>query len=463
LPVESLSVIIIGGGISGLTAAYKLQQAGHSVTVLERSERVGGAMGTHLEDGWLSEFGPNTILETNTKIKSLITELGLDKEKVYPNSVSSNRFIVKNAKLHSLPISPFSFLSSSLFNWKSKLKILREPFVPKWQNHYEESLSEFVLRRLGKNFLDYAVNPFVAGVYAGDPDKLSIKHALPKLYQLEQDYGSLIKGRIKKAKLPAQPSEIPRNLAKMFSFKGGMKVLPETIASKLKNSIKFDAKVEQVQKMNGEWEVKFVQSDESKTLNAESLIYAGTGHQLSNCKIINTKELDLSFGNEIDYPPVSVLTLGYHRDQVQHNLNGFGVLVPEVENLQILGALFNSSLFPGRARENHVAITVFIGGARQPEFALMSEEKRLEIAVKNLGILLGITGSPAFAFHKQWTKAIPQYNVGYGKIKSKFQRLEKDNIGLYFTGNYREGISVADTILHTMHTADQIISTNNIN
>ena len=444
MPVEPPSVIIIGGGISGLTAAYKLQQAGYSVTILERSERVGGAMYTHLEDGWLAEFGPNTILETNSKIKSLVTELGLDEEKVYSNSVSSNRFIVKNAKLLSLPKSLLSFLSSSLFNWKSKLKILREPFVPKWQNQYEESLSEFVLRRLGKNFLDYAVNPFVSGVYAGDPEKLSVKHALPKLYQLEQDYGSLIKGQVKKAKLAANEDEIPKNKARMFSFKGGMKVLPETIASNLKNSIEFDAKVEQVQKMNGEWEIKFVQNDESKTLKAENLIYAGTGHQLANCKIINTEEIDLSFGSEIEYPPVSVLTLGYHQDQIQHALNGFGVLIPQVENLQILGALF-------------------MGGARQPEFALMSEDKRLEIAVKNLGILLGISGSPAFVFHKQWTKAIPQFNMGYGKIKSKFQHLEKDNIGLYFTGNYRDGISVADTILHAMKTAELIKSTNNIN
>ena len=189
------------------------------MTVLEGAGRVGGAIYTHSEDGWMAEYGPNTILETHTKIKNLITELGLDEEKIYIASVSSNRFIVKDKTLVPLPLSPTGFFTSPLFNWKSKLNLLREPFIPKRQNNYEESLSEFVLRRMGRNFLDYAVNPFVAGVYAGDPNKLSVKNALPKLYQLEQEYGSLIKGQIKKARLPDQNEELLRNKAKMFSFK----------------------------------------------------------------------------------------------------------------------------------------------------------------------------------------------------------------------------------------------------
>ena len=461
MSIESPSAIIIGSGISGLTTAYKLQNSGCSVRVFESGERVGGAMNTHSQNGWLAEYGPNTILETSTQIKTLITKLGLDGEKLYPNSVSSNRFIVKNGKLLPLPISPLAFFSSSLFSTQSKFNIIREPFIPKWQNDYEESLSEFVLRRLGKNFLDYAVNPFVAGVFAGDPDRLSVKHALSKLYKLEQNYGSLIKGQIKKAKLPADPDDISKNRAKMFSFKNGLKVLPETLASKLKTPIEFNTRVEQVQKLNEGWEITYNQQNEIKTQKADNLIYAGTGHQLADCKIISDKDVDLSFGNEIEYPSVAVLTLGFHKNQIQHTLNGFGLLVPEVENLQILGALFTSSLFPYRAPEDHVTITVFIGGVRQGELALEVEEKRLDIALNDLTMLLGISGSPAFIFHKKWTKAIPQYNVGYGDIKSKFQRLEKDNPGLYFTGNYREGISVADTMLQAIQTADNIINTNN--
>ncbi|MDP6937157.1 MAG: protoporphyrinogen oxidase, partial [Candidatus Marinimicrobia bacterium] len=214
-------------------------------------------MNTHSQNGWLAEYGPNTILETSTQIKTLITKLGLDREKLYPNSVSSNRFIVKNGKLLPLPLSPLAFISSALFSTQSKFNIIREPFIPKWQNDYEESLSEFVLRRLGQNFLDYAVNPFVAGIFAGDPDRLSVKHALSKLYKLEQNYGSLIKGQIKKAKLPAEPDDISKNRAKMFSFKNGLQVLPETLASKLKTPIEFNTRVEQVQKVNEGWEITY--------------------------------------------------------------------------------------------------------------------------------------------------------------------------------------------------------------
>ena len=346
-------------------------------------------MYTHSENRWLAEYGPNTILETHAKIKNLITELGLDEEKIYPGSVSSSRFIVKDKTLVPLPLSPTGFFTSPLFNWKSKLNLIREPFIPKWQNNYEESLSEFVLRRLGQNFLDYAVNPFVAGVYAGDPHKLSVRHALPKLYQLEQDYGSLIKGQVKKAKLPAQNEEIPRNKAKMFSFRKGLKELPETLASKLKTPIQFNAIVEHGKKVENGWQVEFQQNNESKTLIAENLIYAGTGHQLANCKIINNKELDLSFGNEIEYPPVSVITLGYHKDQVQHGLNGFGLLVPGVESLQILGALFNSSLFPWKSSGKPCFINCFYWGSKAAGIGFGDGGKTIRDCYERLGNSIG--------------------------------------------------------------------------
>ncbi len=458
LSVKVPTVTIIGSGISGLTAAYELQKAGFQVTVLESGSRVGGAMFSHSKGEWIAEFGPNSILETHEKIKSLIHELELSEEIIYSGNLSSNRFIVKNNKLLPLPMSPLSFFTSGLFSLRSKLNLFCEPFIPKWDNQKEETLADFVRRRLGQNFLDYAVNPFIAGVYAGDPEYLSVKHALPKLYALEQKYSSLIKGQIKKSKAPSTHGEIPRNKARMFSFKNGLKTLPETLANQLQQKVQFDTKIDSIEKREENWIVCYRQNGEKHILKSSVLLYAGTAHQLPKLPIKNT---NLSFTENILHPPVSVLSLGYLRNQVKHPLNGFGMLIPEVEKLNILGVLFMSSLFRGRAPKDHVLLTVFMGGTRQPHIALQPEEERQIIAEKDLHTLLGINVVPSFIFHRQWENAIPQYGIGFGEIKLAFHHLEKANPGLYFTGNYREGISVSDTILHAMKTAEIIKSTFN--
>lgn len=209
-------VVIIGGGIAGLTVAYKLKKKNIHVIVLEGKSHLGGAMYSSAEDGYISEYGPNSIIETSPLVTELIEELGLEKEKIYANDKSQNRYIVRDGKLVSLPTSPPAFLKSSLFSLKSKLRLIKEPFISAWDNSYEESLSQFVLRRLGQEFLDYAINPFVAGVYAGDPDTLSVNHGFPKLYALEQNYGSLIKGQIKGARERKARAEESKHSVKMY-------------------------------------------------------------------------------------------------------------------------------------------------------------------------------------------------------------------------------------------------------
>ena len=193
-------VAVIGAGIAGLTVAFKLKQAGWQISLYEASQRVGGAIRTERQQGFIAELGPNTVLETSPKVAELIDSIGLAGEKIYANDTGQKRFIVRNKKPVALPSSALGFITTPLFSLLTKLKLFREPFIPAWDNEYEESLADFVLRRLGQEFLDYAINPFVAGVYAGDPQQLSVKHGFAKLYALEQEYGSLIKGQIKGAK-----------------------------------------------------------------------------------------------------------------------------------------------------------------------------------------------------------------------------------------------------------------------
>ena len=452
------SVVIIGGGIAGLTAAFKLKNGGLEVTLLEAASKTGGVMSSVNADGYLVETGPNTILETSPKVTQLVSELGLDSEKIYANEISKTRYIVRDNKPVPLPLTPGAFLGTSLFSLRAKLRLLKEPFIDPWNNQYEESLSQFVIRRLGQEFLDYAINPFVAGVYAGDPDHLSVQHGFPKLYALEQKYGSLIKGQIKGAKERKQRAEESKQKARMFSFREGLKTLPVTLEKTLGSAVRKNTVVTDISPRGDGWEITYrTDGRPEETLDSDYVIYAGTIYQLSSLTVERQRLEDFEYFRQIYHPPITVLVLGFKRGDVRHPLDGFGMLIPKVEGYHILGALFSSTLFPGRAPQGHVSLTVFIGGARQPEYADKPENELVEMALGELKILLGVTGSPTFVKRVYWPKSIPQYDVGYGRFKDKLNALKKQYHGLYFAGNYVNGISVADTIVQSCGVADEII------
>ncbi|MEO8168378.1 MAG: protoporphyrinogen oxidase, partial [bacterium] len=222
-------IVIIGGGISGLTAAWWLHKMGADVTVLEKDQTVGGTIRSVREDGWLVETGPNSALETTPLFNEMFEGLGIAGQRLYADDRSNKRYILRGGRLHPLPMSPGSFLSSSLWTLAGKLRLLKEPFVGR--SVKDETIAEFVERRLGKEFLDYAINPFVAGVYAGNPEHLSVRAAFPKLYALEQKYGGLVKGMVKGRRERKQRSEKAKDRAKMFSFKNGMATFPQAIAA----------------------------------------------------------------------------------------------------------------------------------------------------------------------------------------------------------------------------------------
>jgi len=230
-------VVVLGAGISGLTTAYLLHKDGYDVTVLEKKNKVGGSIETVTENGLLFDRGPNSALETTPLIAQLVEELDLAEQFVYANKKGNKRYILRNNQLHVLAISPPAFIRSKLFSGKAKLRLLKEPFVGKSQDGYYQSIAEFVTRRLGQEFLDYAINPFVAGVYAGNPEDLSVKSAFPKLYALEEEYGGLIVGTIRSIRKRKKRKEQSKQSAKMISFKDGMKVLPEAITNHLGNRV----------------------------------------------------------------------------------------------------------------------------------------------------------------------------------------------------------------------------------
>ncbi|MDF7800204.1 protoporphyrinogen oxidase [Pontiellaceae bacterium B1224] len=439
-------VAIIGAGITGLTAAFELKQQGIDCTVFEASERVGGCIKTVKEDGFLVECGPNSILDTHPNLGKLIARLGLEGNKLPAKPAAQNRFIVRDGKPIALPASPGAFFSSKAFSTKAKLGLLKEPFI-KSKSNEQESLADFVVRRLGQEFLDYAINPFVSGVYAGDPAKLSTRYAFPKLYELEQEYGSLIKGAIKGSKARKKRAETASKDARMFTFDDGMEVLPNQLAAKLGDAIQLNTPVEGIQMLDeGVWMVNRQEFSD--------VILALPTHLMPE---LNTP-FDLDLFAEIYYPPVASVSLGFGKNDFAHPLDGFGMLIPKIEKRFSLGALFPSSIFAERAPGGMTLLTVFVGGSQSPERALMNEDELLLKVLTDLRELLGLDAEPDFKHISIWPKAIPQYVVGYERFLNQMKDIETNYKGIHFAGHYRDGISVSNSILSGITIAETIFN-----
>jgi protoporphyrinogen/coproporphyrinogen III oxidase len=445
------SVAIIGAGITGLTAAFYLKRRGANVTVYEASARTGGVIQSARQNGFLAESGPNTILETSPKISELICDLNLESRRIYPSPEAKNRYVVRDKKPIAMPSSQAEFLTTKLFSARAKFALAREPFVPPRRDGVEESVAEFVLRRLNQEFLDRAIDPLIAGIYAGDPHKLSVKHAFPKLREAEQKHGSLLKGQLFGGS-EQKSGEISRRNARMLSFDDGLQVLTDALAAQLGDSLKLNSPVAKLTQVENGWRI----STSNRQTGFDAIIFCGTAHKLAELKIESPAPFDFSAFSEIRHPPIASVVLGFRRDDVAHPLDGFGMLIPKIEGFKILGTIFSSSLFPNRAPENFVALTSYIGGERQPELASLPPGKLVELVCEDLRVLLGLRGQPIFTHHHFWPRAIPQYNVGHGRFKDLLNDIESKAHGLFFAGSFRDGVSLGNSIVSGGNIAERV-------
>ena len=450
------SVAIIGAGITGLTAAFYLKRNGIPVTVYESSSRVGGVIQSLKRDGYLAEFGPNTILETSPKIGQLVRDAGLSSRRLNPDPKAEARYVVRYKRPVEMPASPLGFFTTELFSAKAKLAVLREPFVPARRDGKEESIAEFVVRRLGREFLDHAIDALVAGVYAGDPYKLSVPQAFPKLKQLEERYGSLIKGQILGGRERKKRGEVAKDRAPKFSFDEGLQVLPETLAARLGDAVRLNTRVVRLCQRPHDWTLETVADGVENRTRHSAVIYCGTAHKLADLQVEGPPALNLQVFSEIRYPPVASVVLGFRREDVAHPCRGFGMLIPRVEGFKILGTIFSSSLFPNRAPAGHLTLTSYIGGERFPELASLPARELFALTCEDLRVLLGIRGKPTFQHSVFYPKAIPQYVVGYGRYRSLMNSIEQNAPGFFLAGHYRDGISLSDSIVSGCNVAERV-------
>ncbi len=460
------SVAIIGAGVTGLTAAFYLKRAGLPVTVFEAGARAGGVIQSLRRDGFLAEFGPNTILETSPKIAQLVRDAGLEPRKLATDPTAEARFVVRYGRPIEMPGSPLGFFTTPLFTAKAKLAVLREPFVKPRRDGAEESIAQFVVRRLNQEFLDHAIDALVAGIYAGDPHQLSLPHAFPKLKALEDKYGSMIKGQIFGARDRKRAGEVAKDRAAKFSFDEGLQVLPDGLAAQLGDSLKLSTPVTKLTRTEDGWRV----TTNSGETEFSAVIYCGTAYRLAELEIdVGRAALPRSDGDEpaqrrpaaifseISYPPVASVVLGFKREDVAHTCQGFGMLIPKIEGFKILGTIFSSALFPNRAPAGHLTLTSYVGGARYPELALLPAEKLIDTTLADLRVLLGVRGRPVFIQTAVYPRAIPQYNLGYGKYRQLLNDLEAAASGLFFAGHYRDGVSLGDSIVSGVNIAERVL------
>lgn len=429
--------IVVGGGITGLSAAYELRRSGADVLLLEAAGRVGGSIHTdRTSEGLLLESGPNTLTGSEAGLAGHLEELGLGPRVVAPRSEAYRRYVVHRGRPIPLPRSPLSFLSSPLLSFGGKVRLAGEFFRPRGEDP-EESVYDFARRRLGREAADRLVDPFVSGIHAGNPDELSIRAAFPRIWEAEQRSGSVTWGLLTGRR--SRPRR-PRGSPPLFSFDLGMSVWPEALADRLgAERIRLGAQVTAIfASGGGGWVVE----EPGDAHEARALVLALPAHEIAHL----IQPLDVSAAaalRKIPYAPVAVVHAVYRREAVEHPLDGFGLLCPYGEERRILGSLWPSSLFPGRAPEGYALTTTFVGGARAPERVALSDEELTALVTEELGGLLGARGTPEWVRVVRWPRAIPQYVRRHPDRIARVEALEERLPGLRLAGSWRGGISAA--------------------
>jgi protoporphyrinogen/coproporphyrinogen III oxidase len=444
-------VLVVGGGISGLACAYNLQRAGIPVRLVEAGNRPGGVIATVVSDGFRFELGPQSFLSTD-RLLELIAALNLNDQLLYADA-RAPRYILMGGRLIPAPLSPPALLTTPLFSAGTKFRLLSEIIRHTRPPAEDESIAAFVRRKFGSELLERLVAPFVSGVYAGDPERLSLRSAFPKLHEFEAHRGSILRGAMR-----SRPPKSARRPG-LCSFRDGMETLPRTIAARLGDSLLLETRVIGVRhgKANGKrwFEVDLVKNNHRETMAANAVVIA-TPTDIASEMLAGLSSDFVAAFSRIEYAPVAVVSAGYRRDQLQRAADGFGFLVPRTEHLRVLGTVFNSSLFAGRVPEGKVCFTSFAGGATDPDFCERSDGEIGEAICAEVAKVLGITGGVQAIHVRRYAQALPQYNLGHSEIVSSLETLASANPGLFLAGNYLSGPSIGTCVEQADRTAQAV-------
>ena len=428
--LKQVDIIILGSGISGLTLGFYLQKKNKDFLIFDSSKSFGGNISTKNKKGFICENGPNTVLINNESVKDLISDLKIKNDVIYPNNNNNKRFLIKKGKLIEIPHSFGQFIKSNLLSLSAKIRIFFEIFIKKSKSNL--SVYDFFKRRFGKEFHDILIEPFLTGIYAGNTRKMSIKHVLKKIWKVEQNYGSVILGFIKKKSKNITP--------KSFNFKNGLSELTNTIHLKIKDKIRFESKITSISKIGNLYEIT-VNNDIIYRCN--KLISTIPAYALS--EVIFDKKLSQAL-KKIFYCPIYVLHLGLEKQKIKKDISGFGVLTKPSDNKNFLGIIFNSRIFPHVAPVDKDLMTVMVGGTRQEQLLKTDKGLLFDEIIKDIRKLISYNGSIIMKHDFLWSKGIPQYGIDHDYIINEIKNFENKNKNFHIIGNYFNGISVSDCI-----------------
>ncbi len=460
-------IAVIGAGISGLSTAFAIErlaaEAGLdvSVTVLEKKDRVGGKIWSLREEGYLCEWGPNGFLDSKPMTLDLCENLGIRGSLLRSDDNARKRFIYSGGRLNRLPENGPSFLKSKLISWPGKARLALEPLIPAKRDGVDETLADFARRRLGQEALDKLIAPMVSGIFAGDPETMSLESCFPRIHQLEQEYGGLIRAMVmlaRQKKAERKAGKVVSSAAGpggvLTSFAGGIQELTDGTRRGLRGEVRTGAAVETILRKEGGFELRL---EKGGSVDAEVVVAAGPSYALSGM----VEGLHPGMARtlvDIPYATMNVVCFGYRREKIPGELDGFGYLIPKKEGKQILGTLWDSSIFPHRAPQGHVLLRSMMGGATNPAAIELSEAEVRARTMADLKEIMGIEAEPDFVRIFRHPRAIPQYTLGHGRRLADLEEAASALPGFFFTGNAFFGVGINDCVHASNQVAGRVVA-----
>lgn len=459
-------IVVIGAGISGLATAYAIEKLAQNsevdveVTVLEKEARTGGKIWSIKEEGFLCEWGPNGFLDNKPMTLDLCRDLKIDPQLLRSDDNARKRFIYSDKILHRLPENGPSFLQSKLISWPGKFRLAGEMLIAKRTADEDETLAEFGRRRLGSEALDKLISPMVSGIFAGNPETMSLKSCFPRIYELEQEYGGLIRAMMKLAKKKKAEIKAGKAVASaagpggvLTSFDGGIQNLTDGVVGGLKAEILTDSEVVRLEKTSDGFVVHLLSG---QTVDSDYVVTAAPAYAVAGM-LDGISDETARLLRDIPYAPMNVVCFGYQKDRIAHDLNGFGYLIPKAEGCGILGTLWDSSIFPNRAPKGMVLLRSMMGGATNPAAIDLSEDEVKARTMSDLKQIMGLDCEPDFVRIYRHEHAIPQYVRGHAQRLRAMDEALAHLPGLVLTGNAFFGVGLNDCVNASNAAAQKII------